>query len=245
MFPKGWNETNWGTGCRGIRGTSQPELTCQLNPSANTLNITDSQASTERIPDKIEIFIQDLRNPTANVRTDPFQIHSETPDGFRIDELDVTKPLFVNFYCMFPCKTCNDTEATQCYTCYSEDTTFLYFHDYKCMDECPIGMWEAPATKKEVATCKNCEFPCVTCGNAAGDCLTCAKTYLHYDGDNTCYKEIFYYFPYLCTAAGLIVFVFLVDCCMDQTNVLPSLVPLLSIVECVVWGELISMYSSG
>lgn len=68
MFPKDWDPA----GCRGIRGTSTPEITCVLNRFGNYLNITDSQASTEVIPDKIELFIQDLRNPTANVRTDPF-----------------------------------------------------------------------------------------------------------------------------------------------------------------------------
>ena len=53
MFPKDWDPA----GCRGIRGTSTPEITCVLNRFGNYLNITDSQASTEIIPDKIELFI--------------------------------------------------------------------------------------------------------------------------------------------------------------------------------------------
>lgn len=146
-FPTPWNAT---ANCVGIRGLSQPEVACILNPNTNTILITNGLAKTLSKPDDIEIHIYDVRNPTENVKTDAFQIETFTADGYAIDVLETVPPVFVNFYCTFPCQTCNETVSTECFTCYADATPFIYIYKSKCLDVCPAGMWESAAILQEV-----------------------------------------------------------------------------------------------
>ena len=68
-FPKPWDAVN---GCQGIRGLSQPELACILNPNTNTVLVTNGLAASVSRPDEIEIEFLDVRNPTENVKTSAF-----------------------------------------------------------------------------------------------------------------------------------------------------------------------------
>ena len=106
-------------------------------------------------------------NPVTNVITGPFYFETKTVDGYLIDTLDDKRPVFVNFFCQFPCRQCNATDATQCYSCYTQSTPYIYFYESKCLAECPAGDYGAEATAKEVATCLPCKAPCSTCGNSA------------------------------------------------------------------------------
>ena len=99
-FPKPWDAAN---GCQGLRGLSQPELACILNPNTNTILVTNGLASSVSRPDSIEMQFLDVRNPTENVKTAGFQIETLTSDGYAIDVLAPNPPVFVNFYCTFPC----------------------------------------------------------------------------------------------------------------------------------------------
>lgn len=108
-FPKPWDAA---TGCQGIRGLSQPELACIINQNTNTILVTNGLASSVSRPEEIEIEFLDVRNPTENVKTSAFQIETFTADGYAIDVLETSPPVFVNFYCTFPCQTCNETMST-------------------------------------------------------------------------------------------------------------------------------------
>lgn len=111
-FPAGWNKTHWGTGCVGVHGTSFPKLRCEYDEFKHMLNITDALSMAEIRPEYIRINVTDLRNPIRNIKTSPFNITTETADGYKIDHMDIKKPLFVNFFCQFPCKECNDTDGS-------------------------------------------------------------------------------------------------------------------------------------
>ena len=67
--------------------------------------------------------------------------------------MDVKKPMYVNFFCQFPCRDCNDTDGTQCFSCYGGGTPYIYMFDNMCLAECPAGRFEVLATDEEVATC--------------------------------------------------------------------------------------------
>jgi hypothetical protein len=81
-FPSGWNETHWGKGCVGIKGTSYPELRCEYNKFSHSLNITNALSMAEIRPELIEMNITDLRNPIRNIKTSPFRIVTETADSY-------------------------------------------------------------------------------------------------------------------------------------------------------------------
>lgn len=129
-FPANWNQTYFDTGCVGVTGTSFPKLRCEYDKYQHMLNFTDALSMAEIRPDKITINITDLRNPIQNIKTSPFRIITETADGYKIDQMDTIKPLYVNFFCVFPCKECNNTDGSQCFSCYGGSTPYLYFHDY-------------------------------------------------------------------------------------------------------------------
>lgn len=112
--------------------------------------MTNGLAASVSRPDDIEIHFLDVRNPTENVKTSAFQIETFTADGYAIDVLETSPPVFVNFYCTFPCQTCNETASTECFTCYSDATPFIYIYKNKCLDVCPAGMWESAAIQYEV-----------------------------------------------------------------------------------------------
>jgi hypothetical protein len=83
-------------------------------------------------------------------------------------------------------------------------------------------------------TCDSCVSPCLTCGDNGTDCMTCIDGYLWYDVDHTCYEEIIWNFPFASACGVLIILVWMVDCCFNETNILHSLVYFLSLLEDVV-----------
>lgn len=49
-----------------------------------------------------------LKNPTKNVVTTSFYIETYTSDNYKLDELK--QNMTVNFFCMYPCASCSETE---------------------------------------------------------------------------------------------------------------------------------------
>jgi hypothetical protein len=237
--------------------------------------VTNGLAASVSRPDSIEIEFLDVRNPTANVKTSAFQIETYSADGYAIDVLATVPPVFVNFYCTFPCQTCNETVSTECFTCYADATPFIYIYKNKCLDVCPAGMWESAAIEEEVevstaitssgaaailynpnegaqwetrtepATCRPCKGPCATCGISAVDCLSCIPKHVHYPVDNTCYPEIHWYFPFLAGALFFSVVTILIGGCARTQLLIPSLLPLLCLLEVGVWLALVRLYLDG
>lgn len=118
----------------------------------------------------------------------------------------------------------------------------MYFYQDRCLAECPAGDYEAEATAKEVATCLPCKAPCTTCGTSATQCLSCIDKFILFEDEYTCYVEINWYFPYVSLAVFFFLFVILVDCCAESTNVMHSYLPFACLLEVGVWGALIWLY---
>ena len=177
-----------------------------------------------------------MRNPKENILTDSFKIFTETYDGYGIDR--IVKGMKINFVCIFPCKLCNEDVPTECYACYTSTTPYIYLFNSECLETCPDGMYEVPATYTNTSTCDYCIWPCLTCGTSAIECLTCPERYLLYDVESTCYEEIIYYFPFLCAAGFFSMVVLLVDCCYTSTNFTHSLLYFLCYLELGVHGFL-------
>lgn len=104
-------------------------------------------------PEIITIQIQQLNNPVNNILTDSFEIKTINFEGYGIDEQKTG--LDVNFFCMFPCRSCDESMPTFCESCYIATTEFIYLFDQKCLIECPDGMYEANKTT-ETPTCDFC-----------------------------------------------------------------------------------------
>ena len=136
-------------------------------------------------------------------------------DDYAIDRVE--GDLTLNFYCVFPCKTCNQTDPEHCFSCYTETTSYKYLFDKQCFDDCPMGMYElVDFFRIEPPTCDFCDFPCATCGDNSTDCVTCAPGYLLYEVDHTCYEEIHWYFPFLGASLFIFLIVSFADCCYDS-----------------------------
>jgi hypothetical protein len=103
VIPDNWNNT-----CTGVKGTDKIKLACEVDWFNYTITLTDAFASKELIPDTIEFVLENLVNPIYNIVTDSFTIKTRTWDYYPIDE--ITANLTLNFFCIFPCATCNLTQ---------------------------------------------------------------------------------------------------------------------------------------
>lgn len=159
----------------------------------NTITLTDLFKTKEVKPDQVEIIFQGLANPTINILLDTWKLYTFTYDNYAIDKLE--GGLRINFFCQFPCATCNDSLNTQCFSCYGTSISqFVYYWQNECLDSCPAGYFETYKNSTNglnktvpMFTCEKCQAPCMTCGESATDCLTCADGFLWYDLDHTCY----------------------------------------------------------
>lgn len=69
------------------------------------------------MPLQITIMVMQIKNPLDNIITETFQIVTETWDGYLIDTLE--EGLNVNFFCVFPCKQCDEeNDPSYCLSCY-------------------------------------------------------------------------------------------------------------------------------
>lgn len=141
-------------------------ITCSL-VNANQILIPSALNLKDVAPEKIQFRIESLINPTSNLVTGSFEIITTTYDGYLVDNL--TAGMEVNFYCIFPCQTCEKTNPSKCLSCYKTSTDYIYLFQEKCYDDCPTGMYEIPYNiyTQTPPTCGFCEFPCATCGTSA------------------------------------------------------------------------------
>ena len=85
--------------------------------------ISDAVVEKDEAPNEIRIQINSLQNPKTNIVTDSFQIKTINYEGYDIDEQ--TTGLEVNFFCMFPCRSCNESMPSLCESCYTATTEFI------------------------------------------------------------------------------------------------------------------------
>lgn len=195
-------EINFGTDavyCEGLAGTDRngENITCIEDREAKTINITDALTFTRGNPGPVRIVLSKLKNPTENIITSSFKIETFTPDGWVLDE--VTTNVTVNFYCAYPCASCNLDDPEQCYSCYAAAYE-SFFYEFKCYGECPEGLVET-----ETNNCTACEAPCATCENSPTECTSCVAGWTLRRGKTVCREQVYWPFPFIST--GLLAFI--------------------------------------
>ena len=122
---------NPGLKCRGVLGTSQTDLACYPDNYLNTITVVNAAYGMESMPEEITVEFDAMTNPTNNIITDTFRIYTITKDDYEIDKLETG--LNLNFYCIYPCKTCNQSEPDQCYSCYFGTSLEIYLYKDQCL----------------------------------------------------------------------------------------------------------------
>ena len=110
-----------------------------------------------------------------------------TSSGYFLDKLRAD--LTVNFFCKYPCQTCDDFIPQWCNSCYLGDKYELFFRA-DCLETCPIGFMNTTTNN-----CTACDSPCATCVDAPDRCLTCIEGY-RLNG-NECVEIVNWIFPFL------------------------------------------------
>lgn len=227
---------------RGIKGTDKAEITTEVFYANRSILLTDAVTAKDVAPATIEVTIESLYNPGTNLITESFAVETRTFDGYKIDSLDTN--MAVNFYCLFPCKSCLEETPSVCTSCYTATTDYVYLFDDTCLETCPEKMYVVDANTI-TPTCALCDLPCQNCGDNSTDCLDCYPGDIFYEPDHTCYEEIIWYFPFLAASVGCFLIVFIVDCVKRSTDFLPSLLFLLSWCEDGVLIYLLWMWVQG
>jgi hypothetical protein len=145
--------------------------------------------------------------------------------------------LSVNFFCVFPCRTCDEENDPEfCYSCYFQSRPERFLFQGSCLEVCPGYPIEEDADEQPI--CGECEFPCLSCDGLATNCTSCEAGYIFFARDNICYLEIFWVFPFLGAAVVAFLVVLVADCCRPATNFLHSLLFFLAWLEVATWGFL-------
>jgi hypothetical protein len=213
-LPGGLNETSQiklpseeeGLKCYGLAGTDNAgsentTLECTVNYEERFINITNAVTYSRGNPGAIRMIFSMLRNPVENIVTESFKIETETSDGWKLDT--IASNVTVNFYCKYPCASCNIDEPDVCLSCYSSADERFFF-DAKCYDICPAGFVNTTTNN-----CTACEAPCATCVDTIDYCLSCVEDYKLMEGGGRCREIVLWPFPYLCfsIAAFLVILI--------------------------------------
>jgi len=81
-----------------------------INTADKSFTISDAVTNQEIAPNNITFSVDSLSNPSVRKLTSSFKIETFTSDGYAIDK--ITSNLEINFFCVYPCKTCNLTNST-------------------------------------------------------------------------------------------------------------------------------------
>ena len=203
--------------CFGLNGTDKRNLTCEWIAENKTIHIPDAFTTMDISRGPVVLFFEDFRNPEEDIETGRFWARTVTQDWYDIDYMVDDGP-YINFICVFPCKSCNLSQPTQCYSCYWTTTEYKYLYEDQCLLNCSAGMYEI--LTPELQTCEKCEAPCATCTINATYCETCVSGYLLWEEERTCYEIIAWPFPFLFAAAFFFLLVLCVDCFRKSTNFL-------------------------
>jgi hypothetical protein len=177
--------------CFGEEGTDTQQLLCEFSTLTGEITIKEAFTYQENKPELVRIGIESFVNPDKGAVTGSFKIYTFTFDGYKLDAQE--RDLTVNFYCEFPCKTCDPFDFEVCYSCFIGDT-FQNWHDFDCYTTCPSGF-----TATGSNNCTACVEPCATCSETTSTCTSCASGFMLYK-DNKCIEEVFYPFPWLLIA---------------------------------------------
>jgi hypothetical protein len=116
--------------CYGLSGVAPSELNCITDRKKKTISFTNALEYAETNPGEIRLSIENLKNPSENKVTSSFSIKTETFDGYPMD--DILTGISINFFCAFPCASCDNNLPTKCQSCYSTAVE-RYFYENKCL----------------------------------------------------------------------------------------------------------------
>ena len=175
--------------CYGLEGTDREVLTCATNKQEKSITVTNAFENSVGNPGLVKILYRTLKNPQRNIFTGSFKLETFNQNGFLLDKL--TEGLDVNFYCSYPCRSCNYNEPTKCLECYLNTDFFILF-DSSCVQQCPSGFTTTPLTDQN---CTRCNPDCQTCEGDPDTCTSCFEGY-RLDGEN-CLQRVLWPFPWL------------------------------------------------
>ncbi|CDW71848.1 UNKNOWN [Stylonychia lemnae] len=216
--------------CRGIHGVDKQNLTCIINSADKSFSISDALTNQEIAPNNITFSVDSLLNPTKRELTSSFKIETFTNDSYAIDKL--TADLALDFFCVYPCKTCNQSNSSQCFSCYSFVSEKYFFQD-QCFEDCPAGYFN-----RDNNTCGKCNSPCAKCKSTADLCTSCIDLYV-LGGNGQCYEKVIianlYPFPFSVFAVFATFSAWITKCFAKKTKFLQSAIALCAFPEMIAW----------
>lgn len=133
----------------------------------------------------------------------------------------------MNFYCNYPCKSCDNTKTAYCYSCYSTVAENIFYNNF-CLSKCPSATYELTYNN----SCATCNYPCAECATNATTCTKCVSGFTLVG--NMCFEINFYPWPFAALGFLLIIFTLLCILCKKETKFRESTIAL------VAWPELCS-----
>jgi len=142
--------------CHGLSGTDSPEVICLTHLAKKWILIQDAFAYQVANPGKIRIQFEAFQNPSENIVTSSFKLATQTSTKYLLDVAADT--LEINFFCEYPCASCDSRNKTKCLSCYGGADDYNMFFEYQCLRQCPFGL-----TNTTTNNCTECYSPCETC----------------------------------------------------------------------------------
>lgn len=135
-LPNEINFTNETLICEGMAGTDSPMIDCKVDKKTKKITITDAVTYQRGNPGTIKFNFYQLVNPIENIITNSFKIETYTNLGYPLDIIKTN--VTVNFYCEYPCQSCNQDEKSTCNECYRPSDFDIWFNS-QCLEICPDG----------------------------------------------------------------------------------------------------------
>lgn len=134
--PKEISLTSNSISCIGVSGTDAQNLDCSLNLIAKIITITNAVTFQKANPGTIRIILSQLKNPPQNIVTSSLKVQTFTANGYLID--DLSTGISINFFCQYPCQSCDAKINSVCTACYLGGDYALFFNS-TCLLQCPNG----------------------------------------------------------------------------------------------------------
>ena len=218
--------------CYGLAGTDTENVTCSTDTRKKQITLTDAVTFQRGNPGKIRFMLDSLKNPKDNIETGSFSIETYTPDEWVLDKISTN--VTVNFYCEYPCASCNKEVKDQCYSCYSAASEKLFF-EYSCYETCPAGYVNTTTNN-----CTECIEPCATCVETPDTCLTCIEGYTIIAGTTRCRERVYWPFPFILTGVlGFILITISEIVTKRESRFKEAFIAFLSLPEVGAWATLI------
>ena len=121
---------------------------------------------------QVNLTVSGFELPNSVPGSTPYiTVNSYDSNGILIDSSNTD--ISFSYPCNLPCKTCDSSNKSICFSCYSNSSinaNIIYNSITKtCLASCPAGYYKDPT----LSLCYQCDSNCKTCHNSATVCLTC------------------------------------------------------------------------